>query len=274
MPELPEVEATRRRIATAWTNQTLTGIEVRDERLLTDAGQSLEEWRAAMVGQQVSTPQRRAKFLLVPLTGEHTMLIHLGMTGKLLDLDTQEEFATHLRLVWEFDHGQRWGFQDVRRFGQVRIVPTAELDALAELQKLGPDALHEPTDAERLAGLCARSRRSIKTLLMDQRALGGIGNIWASEILYRAHVAPARTAESLNREEVEGIAAAIVPALEWAIKCLMERKQPRYVGEPGFENPFPIYGREGEPCPSCGALIRRTVITGRSSYHCPVCQPE
>ena len=274
MPELPEVEVTRRRLERAWTGQRLVGLELRDPRLAADAGQTLDEWCALLVGETLQPPQRRAKHLIVPTTGGHAMLIHLRMTGKMIDLDAQAEYGTHVRLVFALGNGARWAFQDTRRFGRFQVVAEEALAAHHELRRLGPDALLQPSDAARLAEICARTSRSIKALLMDQQAIGGIGNICATEILFRAGVAPARPADSLAREEIERLAAEIVPHLEWAIEKLTERRKLLYVNEPGATHPFPVYGRGGEPCPDCGALILRTVITGRSTFHCPVCQPD
>src|SRR5712692_453303 len=178
--------------------------------------------------------------------------------------------SERLRLL--LDDGTAVGFQDTRRFGRVAVHPTSAVGDRPELASLGPDALLEPTSTQRLAGLAHGTRRSIKTLLMDQRLISGLGNICAIEILYRAGIPPDTSAGDLTEDELVRIAAAVPPYLQWAIER-QSRRELRYLGEPGAENVFSIYRRAGEPCPACGTPIRRTVIAGRGTFHCPTCQP-
>jgi formamidopyrimidine-DNA glycosylase len=269
MPELPEVELAARSLRQWLVGRRLTALTVLDPKL---AGpEEAKRWAAALVGQEAEAVERRAKYLLVRFTGGHTLVAHLRMTGRFVHYPyvTPPPKAERLRLL--LDDGTAVGFQDARRFGRIAVHPTLSVDNLPELASLGPDALLEPTSAPRLAGLAGGTRRSIKALLMDQRGIGGLGNICVIEILYRAGIPPDTPAGDLTETELARIAAATPPYLEWAIDR-QSRRELRYLGEPGAENVFSIYRRAGEPCPACGTPILRTVIAGRGTFHCPTCQ--
>jgi formamidopyrimidine-DNA glycosylase len=269
MPELPEVELAARSLRQWLVGRRLTALTVLDPKL---AGpEEAKRWAAALVGQEAEAVERRAKYLLVRFTGGHTLVAHLRMTGRFVHYPyvTPPPKAERLRLL--LDDGTAVGFQDARRFGRIAVHPTLSVDNLPELASLGPDALLEPTSAPRLAGLAGGTRRSIKALLMDQRGIGGLGNICVIEILYRAGIPPDTPAGDLTETELARIAAATPPYLEWAIDR-QSRRELRYLGEPGAENVFSIYRRAGEPCPACGTPILRTVIAGRGAFHCPTCQ--
>jgi formamidopyrimidine-DNA glycosylase len=270
MPELPEVELAARSLGEWLVGRRVSGLTVHDRKLAEPA--EAERWSALLAGQACEAVERRAKYLLAHFTGEHSLLAHLRMTGRFV----QHTYVTapvkpeRLRLLLE--DGTAVGFEDARRFGRVAVHPTPHLERLPELAALGPDALLEPTSAERLADLAREKRQSMKALLMDQRRIGGLGNICAIEILYRAGISPDTPAGELTGEELARIAALTPPYLEWAIER-QSRRELRYLGEPGSENVFSIYRRAGEPCPACTTPIVRTVIAGRGTFHCPTCQP-
>jgi formamidopyrimidine-DNA glycosylase len=175
------------------------------------------------------------------------------------------------RLAAALDDGARLVFVDPRRLGELWRVPTAELATMPALARLGPDALEEPPSAERLAALGGRSRQPIKAWLMDQRHLGGLGNICAAEILFRAGLPPDCPAADLPWEAWERLAAEIPEYLRWAIDAQWDGEL-KYLGERDAVNPFALYRRAGAPCPRCGTPIRRLVIAGRGTYVCPRCQ--
>jgi formamidopyrimidine-DNA glycosylase len=270
MPELPEVELAARSLREWLIGRRVTTVKVFD-RKLAEPGEAAR-WAELLVGQACESVERRAKYLLVHFSGEHTLLAHLRMTGRFVrhSYVTAPPKSERLRLL--LDDGTAVGFQDARRFGRIGVYPTAELERAPELMALGPDALREPTSAERLAELAREKRQSIKALLMEQRLIGGLGNICAIEILYRAGVPPDVPAGELTPEELARIAAATPPYLQWAIER-QSRRELIYLGEPGADNVFSIYRRAGEPCPACATPIVRTVIAGRGTFHCPTCQP-
>jgi len=270
MPELPEVEVHARNMRRWLERKRIARYEFVDPRLEAEAHYGL--WETAVPGREVLAVRREAKYLLLDLEGGHTLVAHLRMTGRFVHVGyAAGEVPKHVRLVLHLETGEQVRFEDRRRFGRIWLAPTAALDSVSELAVLGPDALDSPTSAERLRELTARSGRSIKTLLMDQRLIGGLGNICAIEILYRAGIAPETPASSLSDEQVERIAQITPGYLEWAID-IQSRRELIYIGEKGAENVFTIYRRAGTPCPQCGDVIVRTVVAGRGTYHCPGCQ--
>jgi formamidopyrimidine-DNA glycosylase len=270
MPELPEVEIHARKLREWLVGKRLLRYEVLDGKLQEESGAAA--WEEALPGRQVLAAERDAKYLLVHLEGGHTLVVHLRMTGKLVhDAYAAGPMTKRTRLALHLDDGSRVRFEDFRRFGRMWVARTDAVRSLPELAGLGPDALLKPTSAERLREITARTRRSIKTVLMDQRLIGGLGNICAIEILYRAGIAPDTPASLLTDEQVREIARITPEYLEWAIE-IQCRKGLLYLGEKGAENVFSIYARPGTPCPRCGTLILRTVIAGRGTYHCPGCQ--
>jgi formamidopyrimidine-DNA glycosylase len=270
MPELPEVELTARSLRRWLVGPRVTALRVFDPKL--GGAAAGERWTALLAGQECEAVERRAKYLLARFSGGHTLLAHLRMTGRFVQHSYVTAPPKHERLRLLLEDGTAVGFQDTRRFGQIAVHPTEQVDALPELAALGPDALEEPTSAERLADLARGKRQSIKALLMDQRLIGGLGNICAIEIMYRAGIPPDAPAGNLTTEELARLAAATPPYLQWAIDR-QSRRELIYLGEPGAENVFAIYRRAGEPCPACATPILRTVIAGRGTFHCPTCQP-
>jgi formamidopyrimidine-DNA glycosylase len=179
--------------------------------------------------------------------------------------------SDYCRFAAALEDGCRLMFVDPRRLGEIWQVPTAELAAMPALARLGPDALEQPSSAARLASLGGRSRQPIKAWLMDQRHLGGLGNICAGEILFRAGLRPDIPAAELPVEAWERLATAIPEYLRWAIQAQWEGEL-KYLGERDAVNPFALYRRAGAPCPRCGTPIRRLVVAGRGTYICPRCQ--
>jgi formamidopyrimidine-DNA glycosylase len=237
MPELPEVELAARSLRQWLVGRRLTALTVPDPKL---AGpEEAKRWSAALAGQCGEAVERRAKYLLVRFTGGHTLVAHLRMTGRFVQHAYVAPPPKSERFRLLLDDGTAVGFQDTRRFGRITVHPTSLVDGLPELASLGPDALLEPTSAQRLADLARGRQQSIKALLMDQRLIGGMGNICAIEILYRAGIPPDTPAGDLTETELARIAAAIPPYLEWAIDR-QSRRELRYLGEPGAENVFSI----------------------------------
>ncbi|MBI3948091.1 MAG: bifunctional DNA-formamidopyrimidine glycosylase/DNA-(apurinic or apyrimidinic site) lyase [Armatimonadetes bacterium] len=269
MPELPEVEVAARNLRQWMVGEVVAGVEAPDEKVL--AAGTGAEWEAALCGRRCLGVARRAKYLLMDFEGGHTVVAHLRMTGKFVLVPAGESEPAYVRFRFLLTDGRRVLFRDMRRFGRAWLLPTAAVAAMPELAKLGPDAYLEPLGPRELAERARRSRRPVKTWLMDQTVIGGLGNICASEILFRARIAPERPADSLADEEIERLAAAIPDYLEWAIRA-QSGPEIIYIAERRDANPFAIYGHGGEPCPRCGAALARKVIAGRSTFSCPVCQ--
>ena len=267
MPELPEVETTVRGLEKVLLGRRIARVEPRRADLRrafpVDLGQRLTG--AAVIGLG-----RRGKFGLIHTDRGDTLVFHLGMSGK-WRVDP-EETGAHDHLLIETDDGRRLALNDPRRFGSVDLVATHALDTLASLAELGA----EPTEIdarslhERLRGRSA----PVKALLLDQRIVAGLGNIYVCEALYRAGINPRRAGGRLSRASVERLVASIRQVIAEAIEAggSTLRDYARPDGELGyFASSFQVYDREDQPC-ACGAPVRRIVQGGRSTFYCPRCQ--
>ncbi|MDI7274375.1 MAG: DNA-formamidopyrimidine glycosylase, partial [Anaerolineae bacterium] len=268
VPELPEVETIVRDLRGLVLGQTIRGVEVYWERSI--ATPDPEQFAARLVGQHIRGVDRRGKYIVVRLQ-RGDLLVHLRMTGQLLVAsEGQERECRHLRVALLLD-GRRLLFNDTRKLGRLAWVPDAE----AALASLGPEPLGDGFTVERLAAAAAKRRVAAKTLLLDQRVLAGVGNIYADEALFAAGVAPWRRACTLERDEVAALYAAIRAEMERAIRnrgTTLSDYRDAAGREGEHREALRVYGRAGRPCPRCGAAIERTLICARSSYHCPRCQ--
>jgi formamidopyrimidine-DNA glycosylase len=269
MPELPEVETTRRSLVPHVVGARITGVTVRERRLRTPIAPDFE---ARLRGRRVVDLERRGKYLLFGLDHDQTLLVHLGMSGSLAltPLDAPPELHDHVDLV--FDRRLRMVFNDPRRFGLMRL---GRLDELAELGNVGRDPLNAAPSLEEWRNLVRGRRTPIKNLLMDQRLLGGVGNIYASEMLFQAGIRPRRRAAGQRREELQRLGDAMQQVLARAVELggssISDYRDAN--GQPGFfQIHHAVYDRAGEPCRTCAAPIKRIVIGGRSTFYCPRCQ--
>lgn len=268
MPELPEVETTVRGLEKVLLGRELRRVEPRRADLRRafppDLGQRL-------TGARVTALGRRGKYGLVETDRSHTVVFHLGMSGK-WRIDPQS-LHPHDHLLIETDQGRTVVLNDPRRFGSVDLVPTAKLSAWAPIAELGP----EPTEIA-TAQLLDRVRgrtAPIKTLLLDQRIVAGLGNIYVCEALHRAQINPRRAAGRLSAGASERLVNAIHRVISEAIEAggSTLRDYARPDGQRGyFSKRFAVYDREDQPCPECGAAVRRIVQGGRSTFYCPKCQ--
>ncbi|GEJ59519.1 bifunctional DNA-formamidopyrimidine glycosylase/DNA-(apurinic or apyrimidinic site) lyase [Anaeromyxobacter diazotrophicus] len=275
MPELPEVEIAARNLR-AWTlgRRVLSAGAEEKARRIFRPGRP-RAFTAALAGRSVGEVRRIGKQLLIRLEGGKAplgLLSHLGMTGKWLRRERGEAPPSHSRAQLELDDGTTLHYRDPRLFGRLRLVPGADFDAVPELAALGPDPLDDGIDAGWLASAFARRRVPVKVALLDQKLLPGVGNIQASEALFRARLDPRRRADALTRAEVKRLAEAVRASIEETI-AREAGPEPHYVEEPGSENPFLVYGRAGERCPRCRReKIARAVQAQRSTFFCPRCQ--
>ena len=224
-------------------------------------------WPARVVGQRIHAVGRRGKFLLVYLE-EGVLLLHLGMSGRFVALPAGEVRPRHTRWVLRLEGGWDWAFVDPRGFGRVRWVR----HPWKALVHLGPEPLGPFFTPEALARRLAGRRARIKGLLLDQRFVAGVGNIYADEALHRAGLHPAREAGSLTRAEVFRLWTALRDVLREGLRHRGATLDAVYP-DGGFQRVLRVYGRAGRPCYTCGAAIRRTVLAGRSAHFCPRCQP-
>ncbi len=269
MPELPEVEVTRRQLAPMLVGRKVARVfTTRPSYFFLTPPATL---RRRLTGRVVERLERLGKYLLADLDSGERLLLHLGMTGEIVR-EGAVDHDRHVHLRLEFDDGRPGVvFRDERKFGKVQLLAAGE-DSKRVL-RLGPDALS--ADAEHLHAATRGRRIPIKTLLLDQAVLAGVGNIYADEALFLARVRPTRRAAGLTRAETPAIAAAVRQVLRRAIEAggssISDFVQPEG-GEGGYQHERHVYAREGEPCGRCGTAIRRTVLGQRSSHYCPSCQ--
>jgi len=269
MPELPEVETLRRGLAGAVLGRRIAAVMVRERRLRRPLERSFAR---ALLGRRIDGVRRRAKYLLFDLDDGSVWLVHLGMSGTLSVRPAELPSGIHTHVIVTLDDGRTLRFQDPRRFGLMRVGPA---DRLVELAALGVEPLDAGFSPAFLHETARRRRRAVKGLLMDQRIVAGLGNIYANEILFAAGIRPGRCTSRLSRVEAARIVRATGAVLGEALasrgSSISDYRDER--GEPGaFQDRFRVYERAGQACVRCGSVIRRRVIVGRSSFFCPRCQ--
>jgi formamidopyrimidine-DNA glycosylase len=275
MPELPEVETTARSLRARLIGRRVSTISGVDwPRMLPNSSET--ELQLALSGREVQTIERRGKYLLIGFDDDHWLGVHRKMSGNLLMQSAEAPAPRHTHLSIELDNGEALRFVDARKFGRVYLFRAGDErdDFLAE--RLGPDSLVD-LDAGVLAAKLRGRKGRLKPLLLDQAFLAGVGNLYADEALWEARLHPLRSADSLSRAEVARLARAIKQVLVLAIErrgtsLSTYRDADGTAGE--NQDHLNVYGREGLPCPRCGAPIRRMVIGARSSYFCPREQRE
>jgi formamidopyrimidine-DNA glycosylase len=281
MPELPEVEYTRRQLSRAMRGRRIERVHARRPALRYPLGADFVE---RLEGQTVRDVRRRAKYLMVDLASGDTLLIHLGMSGSFRTVRggsrpgppeggpyEAHDYETHDHVVFEMSSGTTVVFNDPRRFGFMRLVSPGAIGADRSVGKLGPEPLGRSFTADVLAAALRHRKTSLKAALLDQRLVAGLGNIYVVEALHRARLSPKRRASTLvtragtPRPQVHALVVAIADVLREAIAHAH-----RLYGEDRFR----VYDKEGRRCPrrGCPGTIKRIVQGGRSTFFCPVCQ--
>mgnify|MGYP000218042954 CR=1 FL=1 len=285
MPELPEVETVRRGLEPVLTGARLTQVRQNRPDLRFPFPDRFPE---RLEGAVVERIDRRAKYLLMPLSTGETWVSHLGMTGRFtLDGEQLGEFEEPAPIAGKHEHVSlcavrggtttRVGFADARRFGFMGLIPTADVETHPWFAALGPEPLGNGFSAAHLAGAFAGKKQNIKVSLLDQRIVAGLGNIYVCEALYRARISPLMAAGKVSRPRLERLTAVIRDVLEEAITAggsTLRDFANADGGQGYFQHRFDVYGREGKSClaDGCTGVVRRTVQAGRSTFWCPVCQ--
>jgi formamidopyrimidine-DNA glycosylase len=274
VPELPEVETVRAGIEPVLTGRRFVRVAILDSRLVRPF--EPDEVAAELLGERVASVDRRGKYLIVRFRSGRSLLIHLRMTGSLSHgpggslADDQ-----YRRAVVSLDNGSDVAYRDVRRFGTWLLLEPGELEPYLD-QRVGPEPLSRRFTARIVAQRLAGRRAPLKAAILDQRTVAGVGNIYADEALWRARLHPLRPAGEVDAHEVARLHRAIRRALELGIArqgaTLSDYRTP--TGASGsMQDEFRVYGREGEPCPRCGAPIEKIRVGGRGTWYCPRCQP-
>jgi formamidopyrimidine-DNA glycosylase len=272
MPELPEIEVLRRSLEPHLPGDRIVRVEVRNRELRERvAVQAL----ARLAGRAIRRLRRRSKYLLIDLEGDRTLAIHLGMSGRLTLTGAARRPEPHEHVVLHLESGRKLRLRDPRRFGLVLALPTAGIDRDPHFAHLGVEPLEPGFDGATLARAAAGRRGPVKSFLMDAGVVVGVGNIYASETLFRAGVHPLRSVARISAARWDRLAAAAVAVLRQAIAAGGTTLNDFADGEGRsghFQVALSVYGREGDPCPDCSHPVRRLVQSGRSTYYCPRCQ--
>jgi formamidopyrimidine-DNA glycosylase len=271
MPELPEVETIARTLGPAVKGRVIAGIELLYKPLLRKGGRKGLD---AMRGRRILGVRRRGKMLLIECTGNRTLVFHLKMTGQFLFAEGGVVRDKHTRLVVRFEDGRNeLRFRDVRKFGFLLCLEGEPESACGELASLGPEPL-EVGLLEFLTIFKARKGR-IKSLLLDQTRIAGVGNIYADEMLFEARIHPETPSCRISRPGVQRLFEAMKMILAQAIEAngsTLQDYRDADGNEGSYQESHKVYGRTGEPCAVCGTLIKTKRIGGRSSHFCPMCQ--
>jgi formamidopyrimidine-DNA glycosylase len=275
MPELPEVELVARAL-----DRLLRGQRINSAKLLR-AGLAPEStprlFARLLRGASVEGVGRRGKHVLVRLDNGRVLLTHLRMTGRFLLIPDARPLPKHTHALLKLDGGRRLAFTDQRHFGLMKLARASELEHLKELRDLAPEPFSAEFTPDYLARVLSRTRRALKTVLLDQTKVTGLGNIYASEVLFLARTNPFAIASQLPRRRAARLHRAILDVLAEAIAHGSTMNvdpadiDASYFGG-GYAGRWRVYDREGEPCPNCGAPVRRLTHAGRSTYFCPRCQ--
>jgi formamidopyrimidine-DNA glycosylase len=273
VPELPEIEVLKRSLAPRLVGRRIERIEVRAAALREPL--DARALRRRLAGRRIERVRRRSKYLWIDVEEGSTLVVHLGMSGRLTVAPRGTRRELHEHLALRLDDGSRLRLRDPRRFGLAFATATSGLEDDPHFADLGPEPLDPPITGGALALRASGSRAPVKAFLMDARRLVGVGNIYATEALHGARIHPRRSVASLSRQRWDRLAAAVVAVLRRAIReggtTLNDFADGDGVaGE--FQISLAVYGREGEDCPRCGATIRRIVQSNRSTFYGPRCQ--
>lgn len=278
MPELPEVETIKRQLFGKIVGKKIKSVEVLTPRLIKAP---LGNFKKAVLDSTIKNVQRRAKLLIIDLSSGYSLLIHLKMTGQLIyQLPRHPELVSgshkHAHIVYTFSDGSKLFHNDLRKFGFVKLLKTEETPRYLEKEKYGPEPLEKKFTVGVFKNLLStRLRQKIKSALMDQSFVAGIGNLYADEICFYAKVAPARIISDLKDAEIKKLFQGIKKILLQAI-ARHGSSVDKYVDAEGKQGEFApflkVYGREGEKCSRCGGTIKRIKLGGRGTHFCPKCQ--
>ncbi len=288
MPELPEVETTVLDLKRKVLQRTFLDIWTDTPKLIKKP--NLAKFKREIKGRKIQDIKRKGKFIIFYLSGDKRLLIHQKLTGHLLVGQWKKEkgewvsvkkgpledpMNRFIHLIFFLDNGLMIAFSDLRKFGRIELLTARELENLKDLKQLGPDPLDKNFTFDKFKEIIQNQKRKIKAVLMDQKIISGIGNIYSDEILFRARVHPFKPANTLKVKESERIYKSIKSVLKKAIKLggesISDYRRPDG-RKGGFDKERKVYRREGMPCYVCGTKIERRKIGSRSTYFCPKCQ--
>lgn len=271
MPELPEVETVRRGLEKLILGKKISSVEIRYPKMIkTD----LDQFQKELPGQLVKSMGRRGKYLLFYLT-DKVLISHLRMEGKYFYYPGQVPERKHAHVLIQFEDGGTLVYEDVRKFGTMELLAPELLDAYFVSKKLGPEPTEQDFDLEIFRGALKKSKKPIKSHLLDQTLVAGLGNIYVDEVLWRAQIHPARPSNSLSAQEARKVHVQTIEVLGQAVEKggSTIRTYTNAFGEDGTMQDFhQVYDKTGEACSRCGSIIEKIQLGGRGTHFCPKCQ--
>lgn len=275
MPELPEVEIIKRIIEPQIKGKKIENVDVRNRQII--AHPEVEDFCTLLQGNYVSHMSRRGKFLTFHFDNGDQLVLHLRMTGQLLVMPESEEIEKHTHLILSLSDGNQIRYIDVRRFGRFWYLKSDEADVFTGQDKLGLEPVDQSLTPLFLKLKLEKRKKSIKEMLHDQSIIAGIGNIYSDEILYAAKIYPDKSCIDLEDQEWKCLAEKIPEIITWSIDTNEMTPEEYLVGKGKEYRNIPnlkAYGQAGRPCSTCGAIMEKITIGGRSSTYCPACQRD
>lgn len=268
MPELPEVENTRQYLLrSGLAGRRFSAPDITWSKTVHDP--SVGEFIEGVAGRKVTHVLRRGKYLIAPLDDDQFLVMHLGMTGSLRIHDARREPPAMVRHTFPLDDGREMRFIDPRKFGHLWLLP----DPAGAMKKMGVEPLDPNFTVAVLDELLSGRRAPIKAILLDQAVIAGLGNLYADEALFLSGIHPERAANDLSDDETGALHAAIVQALSHSVAAYAAAREAEWPDPPIALSPWSIPRSADEPCPNCGGAMQMVRVRGRSSWHCPQCQP-
>lgn len=278
MPELPEVESARVGLDKVTKNKQIHDIKIYWPNLISTE-LPIAEWSNILINQTIHQVTRRGKYLVFELD-THILVSHLRMEGKYFYYPseaTPDERAKHTHVIFQFKDKSELHYHDVRKFGRFELVQYADIESFFKGKKLGPEPTEEAFDLDVFTAALLKKSRVIKTVLLSQELVVGLGNIYVDEVLFESGIYPERLANTLTEAEVAILRTNIIKTIELATQLggSTIRTYKNTLGESGrYQNYIQVYGKEGNPCPNCGTTIEKMKVHGRGTHFCPVCQPK
>ncbi len=274
MPELPEVEVIVRELRKRILNKRIIDVEIREPSLI-GFPENRDKFVEELLNKKIITLSRSGKYILIDLDNQKRLVIHLRMSGKLLIKDNLEDYDKHTHIIFKLDGGIDLHFNSIRKFSRAYLIDSNYPQNAGGLAELGPEPLSSDFTVENFKSLLKNRKAKIKSLLLNQKFLAGMGNIYTDEALFRAEIRPDRRADTLSEREIENLYRAIRIVLSAGIKYggTTFSDYVNTMGQKGnFQQELMVYQRKDEKCYKCGSKINREKICGRSSYYCPTCQ--
>jgi len=275
MPEMPEVEIIRQALAEKIIGQTIQHVDVRLPRLI--KWPTAEIFQKSIVGQTITSVERRGKYLIFHLDEELLLVVHLRMTGRLIYVMPGMKNDKYTRIVFTFTNGNTLLYADTRTLGTLYMVTTDELWRIGGLASMGPEPLSAEFTKGYLRSIVSNNRGTIKGLLLNQKFIGGLGNIYVDESLHLSGIYPTRPGNTLSVEEIDRLYTMINEVILAGIEHggTTFRDYRNSSGQRGsHQHHLRVYGRKNQPCLLCGSLIAKTEVAGRGTHYCPSCQPQ